>query len=104
MDDEHKTDNSLSGAKGESAYRSIRKHVIAAQKSVYSAVNSAMVTAYWNIGKSIYEACGENGRAAYGKQVLEYISARLTAEFGKGYSAQSLRSMRQVHLRARLQP
>ena len=56
------------------------------QGQVYSAVNAAMVTAYWKIGKSIYEACGENDRAAYGKKVLKYISERLTEEFGKGFS------------------
>ena len=52
----------------EEAYLSIRGYVIDAQKQVYSAVNAAMVTAYWNIGKSIYEVCGESDRAAYGKQ------------------------------------
>lgn len=39
-----------------------------------------MVTAYWNIGKQIYEACGENDRAAYGKQLLQFLSDKLTAE------------------------
>ncbi len=57
-----------------------------------------MVNAYWNIGKAIYEICGENDRAAYGKQVLCFISERLTAEFGKGYSVQGLRNMRQFYL------
>lgn len=82
----------------EEAYLSIRGYVIDAQKQVYSAVNAAMVTAYWNIGKSIYEVCGESDRAAYGKQVLKYISERLTAEFGKGFSVQGLRNMRQFYL------
>ncbi|MCD8011406.1 MAG: DUF1016 N-terminal domain-containing protein [Lachnospiraceae bacterium] len=57
-----------------------------------------MVNAYWNIGKAIYEICGENDRAAYGKQVLQYISERLTAEFGKSFSVQGLRNMRQFYL------
>ena len=35
-------------------YRSIRNSVIAAQGKVYSAVNSAMVNAYWEIGEQIY--------------------------------------------------
>ncbi len=82
----------------EEAYLSIRGYVIDAQKQVYSAVNAAMVTTYWNIGKSIYEVCGESDRAAYGKQVLKYISERLTAEFGKGFSIQGLRNMRQFYL------
>lgn len=57
-----------------------------------------MVIAYWQIGKEIYELCGENDRAAYGKQVLQEISRKLAAEFGKGYSVQSLRNMRQFYI------
>lgn len=82
----------------EGAYKTIRGYVINAQQRVYTAVNAAMVETYWNIGKEIYEVCGENDRAAYGKQVLKYISERLTAEFGKGYSVQGLRNMRQFYL------
>ena len=72
-------------SKSEDAYHSIRGYVVASRRQVYSSVNAAMVAAYWNIGKSIYEICGENDRAAYGMQVLEYISEKLTAEFGKGF-------------------
>lgn len=54
-----------------------------------------MVEAYWNIGKKIYEVCGENDRAEYGKQVLKDISKALTKEFGQGFSVQNLRKMRQ---------
>lgn len=86
------------GTNSEDAYRSIREYVINAQKQVYSAVNAAMVTAYWNIGKEIYEACGETNRAAYGKQILDYISERLTAEFGNGFSVRNLRNMRRFYL------
>ena len=82
----------------EDIYHSIRAYIIDAQRQVYSAVNSAMVTAYWNIGKAIYEACGESDRAAYGKQILNDISERLTAEFGKGFSVRNLRNMRRFYM------
>ena len=82
---------------GQETYRSIRNSVIAAQGKVYAAVNSAMVNAYWEIGEQIYKACGENDRAEYGKNLLKYLSDRLTAEFGKGYSVQGLRNMRQFY-------
>lgn len=85
-------------AQSSEVYLSIRNYVVDAQKQVYSAVNTAMVTAYWNIGKSIYEICGENDRAEYGKQILKYLSERLTSEFGKGFSVQNLRNMRQFYL------
>lgn len=80
------------------AYQLIRNYVIDAQKQVYSSVNSAMVTAYWNIGKEIYEVCGDSSRATYGKQVLEELSERLSAEFGKGFDARNLRNIRQFYL------
>ena len=79
-------------------YTAVRGYVIAAQNQIYSSVNTAMVTAYWNIGKQIYEACGENDRAAYGKQLLRYLSEKLTEEFGKGFDERNLRHMRQFHL------
>lgn len=81
----------------EETYLSIRGYVIDAQRQVYSAVNVAMVTAYWNIGKSIYEICGENDRASYGKQVLQYVSEKLSAEFGSGFSVRNLRNMRKFY-------
>ena len=71
----------------------MRGYVVNAQQKVYKAVNSAMVEAYWQIGKAVHEACGENDRAAYGKQVIQYLSEQLTAEFGQGFSVQGLRNM-----------
>ena len=79
-------------------YTAVRNYVIAAQNQIYTSVNSAMVNAYWNIGKQIYEACGENDRAAYGKQLLRYLSEKLTEEFGKGFNERNLRNMRQFYL------
>ena len=83
---------------GQETYSSIRNSIIAAQGKVYAAVNSAMVNAYWEIGEQIYKACGENDRAEYGKNLLQYISDRLTVEFGKGYTVRNLRNMRQFYL------
>jgi len=93
-----KNESLESSVDSEETYRSIRGYVIDAQRKVYASVNSAMVTAYWNIGKAIYEVCGENDRATYGKQVLQYISDKLTLEFGKGFSVQGLRNMRQFYM------
>ncbi len=79
-------------------YNEIKGYIITAKQQVYKAINSAMVEAYWNIGKKIYEICGENDRAEYGKQVLKDISQKLTTEFGKGFSIQNLRRMRQFYI------
>ena len=53
----------------EQTYHSIRHSIVSAQRSLCTAVNSAMVTAYWEIGEQIYKACGENDRAGYGKKL-----------------------------------
>lgn len=76
----------------------IRNSVITAQSRIYSAVNSAMVQAYWEIGEQIYIACGENDRAEYGKGLLRYLSEKLTAEFGTGFAVRNLQMMRKFYL------
>lgn len=79
-------------------YAQARNSIINAQQYVYTAVNSAMVQAYWEIGEQIYKACGENDRAEYGKNLLQYLSTQLSAEFGKGFSVRNLRNMRNFYL------
>ncbi|MBQ6303520.1 MAG: DUF1016 family protein [Clostridiales bacterium] len=79
-------------------YKTVREYVVEAQTQVNKAVNFAMVTAYWNIGKKIYEVCGESDRAAYGKQLLMYLAEKLSGEFGKGYDESNLRKMRKFYI------
>lgn len=81
----------------EQTYTTIRQSIVQAQRSMATAVNSAMVTAYWEIGEQIYKACGDNDRADYGKGLLQYLSNKLTAEFGKGFDESNLRKMRQFY-------
>lgn len=77
-------------------YEHIREAVLTAKNKVYSAVNFAMVEAYWSIGKQIAQAQGE--RAEYGKQLLKYLSEQLTTEFGSGFTERNLQQMRQFYL------
>lgn len=76
-------------------YEAIRAALAEARTRVAVTVNSAMVQAYWEIGRQITAAIGE--RAEYGKSLLHYLSGRLTAEFGKGFTERNLRAMRQFH-------
>ncbi len=79
-------------------YENIRNEVEKARQKVYAAVNFAMVETYWNIGKQIYEAQGENERAEYGKGLLKFLSEKLTEEFGKGFTITNLKYMRQFYI------
>jgi predicted nuclease of restriction endonuclease-like (RecB) superfamily len=76
-------------------YEAIRGLLDEARASVAVAVNTTMVSTYWEIGKEITEAIGE--RAEYGKGLLKYLSERLKAEYGKGYDESSLRKMRKFY-------
>ena len=40
----------------EQTYTTIRQSIVHAQRTMAAAVNSAMVTAYWEIGEQIYKA------------------------------------------------
>ena len=77
----------------------IKKILKNARQKAYTAVNSAMVEAYWEIGRRIVEE-EQNGkeRAEYGKEILQNLSKVLTEEFGKGYSYRTLREIRQFYL------
>ena len=79
-------------------YREIRAVFEAARAGSYRAVNAAMVQAYWNIGRLIVEhEQGGAKRAAYGEAVLDDLSRRLMADFGRGFTATNLRYMRQFY-------
>lgn len=69
-----------------------------ARQKAYSAVNTAMVEAYWLVGKRIVEE-EQNGkdRAAYGKEILKTLSKELNEEFGKGYSVTNLQNFRKFY-------
>ena len=54
----------------EQVYVSVHETLESARGKVERAVNSAMVEAYWEIGRQIVEATGE--RAEYGKHLLQY--------------------------------
>jgi predicted nuclease of restriction endonuclease-like (RecB) superfamily len=76
-------------------YKGIRDTLAQARSKAYTAINFAMVEAYWEIGRQIDDAVGN--RAEYGKGLLKYLSEQLTEEFGKGFDESSLRRMRQFH-------
>lgn len=76
----------------------IKKLIEQSRNRVYKTVNIEMINLYWNIGKIIFEKQDRNSRAKYGDLLIEGISRRLTEQFGKGFSIQNLRRMRQFYL------
>lgn len=70
-----------------------------AKSQVRQTVNTAMVQSYWEIGRLLVEdeQQGEE-RAKYGKAILQNVSERLTAMYGKGFDVRNLRNMRSFYL------
>jgi predicted nuclease of restriction endonuclease-like (RecB) superfamily len=82
----------------EKLYEDVQEIIEKARKKVYQVANVSMVRSYWNIGRlMIEEEQNGAGRAAYGKQVIELLSVRLQAVYGKGYNKTNLWYMRQFY-------
>jgi len=100
LDREHLAAKSTSttddGSEEYQVYSGVRRTIEEARIQVKTAVNTAMLLAYWEVGHQIVVAQGE--RAEYGKQLLFYLAQRLTAEFGKGFDESNLRNMRRFYL------
>ena len=77
----------------------IKKILRNARQKAYTAVNSAMVEAYWKIGRRIVEE-EQSGRerAEYGKEIIKNLSKELTEEFGKGFGERNIRNIRQFYV------
>jgi predicted nuclease of restriction endonuclease-like (RecB) superfamily len=79
-------------------YADIKDILAQARNKAQSAVNSAMVEAYWLIGQRIVqeELQGQN-KAQYGTRIMEELSKALAADFGKGFSYANLYNFRQFY-------
>ena len=71
----------------------------AARLAAARSVNALMTASYWEIGRRIVEAEQKGRRrAGYGEQLMERLSADLTARFGRGFGVNNLESMRRFFL------
>jgi predicted nuclease of restriction endonuclease-like (RecB) superfamily len=77
----------------------VRQLITAARNTAASTVNTLQVLTNFEIGRRIveHEQEGEK-RAEYGKELLKQLSARLTKEFGRGFSKANLEYMRRFFL------
>lgn len=68
------------------------------QKAAY-AVNSAMLEAYWNVGRIIVENEQKgNYKAEYGKRLIKDLSKELRKVLGNGFSVSNLFNMRKFYI------
>lgn len=70
-----------------------------ARQKAYSAINVAMIEAYWFVGKKIVEQEQQGQqRAGYGQSLIKELSKVLILDFGKGFSETNIRSFRLFYL------
>lgn len=76
----------------------IAKIVEQAQSNIQRSVNVAMCVTYYEVGRLIVEQEQSGAsRAAYGKKLLDELSAYLTERCGKGWSVGNLKNARQFY-------
>lgn len=81
----------------ESIYKDIKEKIITARTKMLKHIDTTMIEVYWYVGKVTYELSENSTKASYGKKIVDALSARLTNEFGSGFSPVSLRRMRKFY-------
>lgn len=77
----------------------VRQLIQSARRGVSTVVDTFQVMTNFEIGRRIVEHEQKGAkRAAYGAELLKELSARLTQEFGRGFSAVNLSQMRRFFL------
>jgi hypothetical protein len=88
----------LTDRRDDELFKRVAEIIEAARGHVARTVNSAMVHAYWLIGREIVEVEQQGKkRAGYGDELLEKLAAELTERFGKGFNLTGLKRMRQFY-------
>ena len=71
----------------------LRGLIQAARQRVATAANSTHTMLCWYVGQRLLKENLQDGRGAYGKQILATVAQQLVADFGEGYSYSSLTRM-----------
>ena len=71
----------------------VRKLIADARERAAVAVNRELTLLYWNVGNRIRKDVLGEERAEYAQRIVPTLAARLTEEFGRGYSERTIYSM-----------
>jgi predicted nuclease of restriction endonuclease-like (RecB) superfamily len=71
----------------------LRGLIQAARQRVATAANATHTMLCWYVGQRLLKENLQDGRGAYGKQILATVAQQLVADFGEGYSYSSLTRM-----------
>ena len=86
-------------ARYQSIFGDVSRIIDAARESAARSVNAVMTAAYWLIGQHIVEFEQEGKeRADYGAEIIEQLSADLSARYGRGFSLRNVWQMKAFYL------
>lgn len=71
----------------------LRDLIRTARQRVATVANSTHTMLCWHVGRRLLKENLQDGRGAYGKQILATVSQELVADFGEGFSYSSLTRM-----------
>lgn len=71
----------------------IRQLIQSARERTAQAVNAELTLLHWHIGQRIRQDVLHQARAEYGQQIVATLAQRLSADFGRGFSAKNLLHM-----------
>ena len=88
-----KTDGLAIPSNTESLVADLRRMIDETRSAVAVAVNVSLTFLYWRVGQRIRQEVLKEDRAEYGEQILPTLSAKLSSEYGQGWSERSLAYM-----------
>jgi predicted nuclease of restriction endonuclease-like (RecB) superfamily len=71
----------------------LRQLIEQARQAATVAVNAGLTLMYWHIGQRIRTEVLAGQRASYGEEIVSTVSRQLTVDYGRSFSAKSLRHM-----------
>jgi hypothetical protein len=71
----------------------LRRMIEETRKRVAVTVNVGLTMLYWRVGRRINEEILKGERADYGRRILPTLSAKLSAEYGRGWNERNLAYM-----------
>jgi predicted nuclease of restriction endonuclease-like (RecB) superfamily len=79
--------------------KNIRSIIETSRHNIVREINETIIKTYYEIGRLLIENEQKGKiRAEYSEQTINYIALQLAKEFGRGFSATNLRSMRSFYL------
>src|SRR5262249_12804788 len=73
--------------------RDLEQMIEAARREVAVAVNAALTTLYWQLGRRVRTEILQDQRAEYGAQIVAAVGRQLEALHGRGFGEKNLRRM-----------